>query len=410
MDGLRWKGGACGCKLIADPTDEIGGAIRAGHRIAGLGHRFRPGKRTINLDGLGQADIQEGGAIGPGFFGFLAEDLADVFHLCPGGFAVTKLPVDFAPGRQLDSALMKDAASPDNAPIRADDVGVWGVFVEVPGLARGPPKFVTEESQVAGHHLRHLMPTHLLHPTGMSGSLEGPPLLIATEHRRKNEFVTVRVRLAKAVGPMDHREHQRPTALNADPLRVIEACPTTGDPGGHILLGPMPVVVQLPHQGQGIELPMLLRQQVGDSWEERPDGMRHAMETTADFPDQAVPMKIAATAERCDRSGPHDPCINVRLRYANHAPEFRIMVRRTDRSIIRQITHGKTKDPSFPGGGQVAIEEGRGGPHRGGRLAHPGVARAHEDVHGPGPCAYTLAAGVAWLALGRSVSSVRRML
>jgi hypothetical protein len=30
------------------------------------------------------------------------------------------------------------------------------------------------------YHFCHLMPAHLLHPTGMSGSLKGTPLLIAT--------------------------------------------------------------------------------------------------------------------------------------------------------------------------------------------------------------------------------------
>jgi hypothetical protein len=195
VDGLRWKGGACGCKLIADPTDEIGGAIRAGHRIAGLGHRFRPGKRTINLDGLGQADIQEGGAIGPGFFGFLAEDFADVFHLRPGGFAATKLGVDLSPGRQFNGSLVEDAAGPDNAEVWADDVGIGGVFIEIPGLAGVPSKLIATLGKMGRYHFCHLMPAHLLHPTGMSGSLKGTPLLIATEHWRKGEFMAVKMRL-----------------------------------------------------------------------------------------------------------------------------------------------------------------------------------------------------------------------
>lgn len=350
MDRLRWQVGARGRKLIAEPTDEIGGAIRAGHRIAGLGHCFRPGKRTINLNGLGQTDVQEGGAIGPGFFGFLAEDLADVFHLCPGGFAAPKLGVDLSPGRQFNGSLVEDAAGPDDASIRAEDVSVGGVFIQVPGLAGVPSKLIATLGKVGRYHFCHLVPAHFLHPTGMSGSLKRTPLLIATEHWRKGEFVTVGVGLAEAVGPVVQGEHQGTTALDADPLGVIEVRAATGDPGGHRLHGPVPVIVQLFHQGQRIELHRLLRQQVGDSGEESPDGMRHAMKTTADFPDQAVAMKIATATERSDGPGPHDPGVDVRLGDTHLvSPEFRIVVRRTNRPLVRQVARSEPENPGLLG-------------------------------------------------------------
>jgi hypothetical protein len=77
--------------------------------------------------------------------------------------------------------------------------------------------------------------------------------------------------------------------------------------------------------------------------------MRHAMETTADFPDQAVAVKIAATAERCDRSGPHDPRVDVSLGDTNLAPEFRVVVLRAYRSLVRQVTHCEPENTGLLG-------------------------------------------------------------
>ncbi len=237
MDGLSGEARAGGRKLIADPTDEVSGPIRAGLRIAGLGHCFRPGKRTIDLDGLGQADAQEGGAIGPGFFGFLAEDLADVFHLCPGGFTSTELRVDFAPGRQFNGALVEDAAGPDDASVRADDVGVWEFFIEVPGLAGVPPKFVPEASHVVRNDSGHQVSTHLLHPRGVGRRFKRPPITVGAENRSEPEGVAVEMRFTELVGAMEDRDRQWPAARDVDPLFVIEVRTTTRYSGGHLFQG-----------------------------------------------------------------------------------------------------------------------------------------------------------------------------